>query len=224
MKILIVEDEKKLAQHIKQGLEENSFAVDLSFDGEDGLHMATHENYDLIILDIMLPKHDGVTILKRIRDAGIHTPVIFLTAKDSAEDKVKGLNTGADDYVVKPFSFPELLARIHACLRRGKHNVSLQLSVSDLELDPITRKVFRGNEKIELTPVEFSLLEYLMYHKGQVVTRTMISEHVWDSDFESFSNVVDVHIAKLRTKIDKKYDRKLIHTVRGVGYVLEGQD
>lgn len=224
MRILIVEDEEKLARYLKKGLEESSYVVDLALNGTDGLHLATHEAYDLIILDIMLPEYDGVTILKRVRSAEIHTPVIFLTAKDSIEDKVDGLNIGADDYIVKPFSFHELLARVRVCLRRGSHKTSLQLKVADLTLDPITRKVFRGEKKIEMSPIEFSLLEYLMQHAGQVVTRTMISEHVWDSNFESFSNVVDVHIAKLRNKIDKGFDMKLIHTKRGAGYVLEWQD
>lgn len=224
MRILIVEDEEKLARYLKKGLEESSYVVDLALNGTDGLHLATHEDYDLIILDIMLPEYDGVTILKRVRSAEIHTPVIFLTAKDSIEDKVDGLNIGADDYIVKPFSFHELLARVRVCLRRGSHKTSLQLKVADLTLDPITRKVFRGEKKIEMSPIEFSLLEYLIQHAGQVVTRTMISEHVWDSNFESFSNVVDVHIAKLRNKIDKGFDMKLIHTKRGAGYVLEEQD
>jgi heavy metal response regulator len=224
MRILIVEDEERLARYLKKGLEENSYVVDLALNGTDGLHLATHEAYDLIILDIMLPEYDGVTILKRVRSAGIHTPVIFLTAKDSTKDKVAGLDIGADDYIVKPFSFHELLARVRVCLRRGSHKTSLQLKVADLTLDPITRKVFRGEKKLEMSPIEFSLLEYLMQHAGQVVTRTMISEHVWDSNFESFSNVVDVHIAKLRNKIDKGFDTKLIHTKRGAGYVLEEQD
>jgi heavy metal response regulator len=224
MRILIVEDDKRLARYLKKGLEESSYAVDLALNGTDGLHLATHESYDLIILDIMLPEHDGMTILKDVRSAGINTPVIFLTAKDLTEDKIEGLNIGADDYIVKPFSFHELLARVRACLRRGSHKTSLQLKVADLELDPITRNVIRGSNKIELTPVEFSLIKYLMHHVGQVVTRTMISEHVWDSNFESFSNVVDVHIAKLRNKIDKGFNMKLIHTKRGVGYVLEERD
>lgn len=221
MRILIVEDEEKLARYLKKGLEESSYVVDLALNGTDGLHLATHETYDLIILDIMLPEYDGVTILKRVRSAEIHTPVIFLTAKDLIEDKVYGLNIGADDYIVKPFSFHELLARVRVCLRRGSHKTSLQLKVADLTLDPITRKVFRGEKKLEMSPIEFSILEYLMQHAGQVVTRTIISEHVWDSNFESFSNVVDVHIAKLRNKIDKGFDMKLIHTKRGAGYVLE---
>lgn len=224
MRILIVEDEEKLARYLKKGLEESSYVVDLALNGTDGLHLATHEAYDLIILDIMLPEYDGVTILKRVRSAEINTPVIFLTAKDSTEDKVAGLDIGADDYIIKPFSFHELLARVRVCLRRGSHKTSLQLKVVDLTLDSITRKVFRGEKKIEMSPIEFSLLEYLMNHAGQVVTRTMISEHVWDSNFESFSNVVDVHIAKLRNKIDKGFDMKLIHTKRGAGYVIEEQD
>lgn len=224
MRILIVEDEEKLARYLKKGLEESSYVVDLALNGMDGLYLATHEAYDLIILDIMLPEHDGVTILKDVRSAEIHTPVIFLTAKDSTEDKVAGLDIGADDYIVKPFSFHELLARVRVCLRRGSHKTSLQLKVADLTLDPITRKVFRGRKKIDISPIEFSLLEYLMHNAGQVVTRTMISEHVWDSNFESFSNVVDVHINKLRNKIDKGFDMKLIHTKRGAGYVLEEQD
>jgi len=221
MRILVVEDEEKLARYLKKGLQESSYVVDLALNGTDGLHLATHESYDLIILDIMLPEYDGLSILKKARSAGIKTPIIFLTAKDSIEDKVKGLNIGADDYIVKPFSFHELLARVRVCLRRDSHKVSSELKVADLTLDTITRKVFRGKKKIEISPIEFSLLEYLMNHAGHVVTRTMISEHVWDSNFESFSNVVDVHIAKLRSKIDKGFDIKLIHTKRGAGYVIE---
>jgi len=221
MRILIVEDEEKLARYLKKGLEESSYAVDLALIGTDGLHLATHESYDLIILDIMLPEHDGLSILKDVRSAGINTPIIFLTAKDSISDKVEGLNIGADDYIVKPFSFHELLARVRVCLRRNSHGVLLELKVADLTLDSITRNVFRGKKRIEMSPIEFSLLEYLMNHAGQVVTRTMISEHVWDSNFESFSNVVDVHIAKLRKKIDKGFKRKLIHTKRGAGYAIE---
>ncbi|MBC8555239.1 MAG: heavy metal response regulator transcription factor [Candidatus Brocadiales bacterium] len=224
MRILIVEDEEKMARYLKKGLEESSYVVDLALNGTDGLHLATHETYDLVILDIMLPEYDGLTILKDVRSTGINTPVIFLTAKDSTKDKVEGLNIGADDYIVKPFSFHELLARVRVCLRRSSNKTSLELEVADLTLDPLTRKVFRGKKKIEVSPTEFSLLEYLMNHEGQVVTRTMISEHVWDSNFESFSNVVDVHIAKLRNKIDKGFNIKLIHTKRGAGYVIEEQD
>ncbi|MGR3317422.1 MAG: heavy metal response regulator transcription factor [Candidatus Anammoxibacter sp.] len=221
MKILIVEDEKEMAGYLKQGLEQNSFAVDLTYNGTDGLHMATHEDYDLMILDIMLPGCDGKTILKQVRDMDIRTPVIFLTAKDSVSDKVDGLNRGADDYVVKPFSFSELMARIQACIRRSSGRAYSVLKVKDLTLDPVTRKVHRGKQFIALQPVEFSVLEYLMQNAGRVLTRTTISEHVWDTNFESFSNVVDVHISKLRNKIDKNSDKKLIHTVRKVGYVIE---
>ncbi|MDR4496932.1 MAG: heavy metal response regulator transcription factor [Candidatus Scalindua sp.] len=223
MRILIVEDEVKLARYLKQGFEENYYAVDLAHDGIDGLHQATHEEYDLIILDIMLPGYDGMSILKDVRSAGINTPIIFLTAKDSVKDKIAGLYIGADDYIVKPFSFHELLARVRVCLRRSSNRASLQLQVADLILDPLTRKVMRGNKRIEISPIEFSLLEYLMQNAGQIVTRTMISEHIWDSNFESFSNVVDVHIAKLRNKIDKNFDIKLIHTKRGAGYFIEDQ-
>ncbi|GJQ59501.1 MAG: DNA-binding response regulator [Candidatus Scalindua sp. AMX11] len=224
MKILIVEDEATLAKNLKKGFEENSFVVDLAYNGTDGLHQATHESYDIIILDIMLPQHDGLEILTRLRHDGIRTPVIFLTAKDSIEEKVNGLNSGADDYVIKPFSFHELLARVRVCLRRASHTTDVILKVNGLTLDPIVRKVFRDEKRVDLSPIEFSLLEYMMRHSGQVVTRTMISEHVWDSNFEGFSNVVDVHIAKLRIKIDKKHEKKLIHTVRGVGYVIEERD
>ncbi len=224
MKLLIVEDDERTGKYLKQGLEENSFAVDHVCNGIDGLHFAVDETYDLVVLDIMLPGYDGETILKKMRERGIRTPVIFLTAKDSISDRVKGLNIGADDYVVKPFSFSELLARIQACLRRVKGEGFSVLQVMDLTIDPVERKVVRGGCKIELTPVEFSILEYMMQNVGRVLTRTMISEHVWDTNFESFSNVVDVHISKLRNKIDKNFEKKLIRTVRSVGYVLEKQD
>jgi len=224
MRILVVEDEKEMAGYLKKGLEQSSFAVDLAYDGTDGLHMATHEDYDLVILDIMLPELDGKTILKQIRHIGIRTPVIFLTAKDGALDEIDGLNIGADDYVVKPFSFSKLIARIRACLRRNRGEGYSILRVSDLTLDPISRKVFKGNATIALQPVEFSLLEYLMQNTGKVLTRTMISEHVWDTNFESFSNVVDVHISKLRNKIDRDSHKKLIHTVRKVGYIIEERE
>ena len=224
MRILIVEDEKEMAEYLKRGLEQNSFAVDLAYNGTDGLHLATHEYFDLVILDIMLPEFDGKAILREMRNIGIHTPVIFLTAKDGVFDEVEGLNIGADDYIVKPFSFSKLLARIHACLRRNRGDGYSILRVSDLTLDPISRKVIKDKEVIELRPVEFSLLEYLMQNAGRVLTRTMISEHVWDTNFESFSNVVDVHISKLRNKIDKDSEKKLIHTVRKVGYIIEKRD
>ena len=221
MRVLIIEDEKKLAKCLKRGLEENSFAVDLAYNGIDGLHLATHEPYDLILLDIMLPQYDGREILRTLRNEGIKTYVIFLTAKDSLHDKVSGLNIGADDYIVKPFSFSELLARIRACLRRNVSNNFATLKINELMLDPVLRKVSCREKEIELTPYEFSILEYLMRNPERVLTRTMISEHVWDSNFESFSNVVDVHISNLRNKIGKEFSKKFLHTVRGVGYVLK---
>ncbi|MBM4056143.1 MAG: response regulator transcription factor [Planctomycetes bacterium] len=224
MKILIIEDEKKIVKYLKQGLEEHSYAVDIAHNGIDGLHLATHENYDLMILDIMLPGINGKEILKHIRNIGIHTPVIFLTAIDSVNDKVNGLDIGADDYIVKPFSFPELLARIRACMRRRTDNYVSFLKTGNLTLDPKTRKVFRDKQKIELTPVEFSILEYFMRSPGQILTRTMISEHIWDHNYESFSNVIDVHISHLRNKLEKDFNKNLIHTVRRVGYVLEERD
>jgi len=224
MKILLVEDDKNVSRFIVKGLKENSFAVDVAENGEDGLHFATQENYDLIILDIMLPILSGDKILFRLRERGNTTPVIFLTAKDSKESIVKGLNLGADDYIVKPFSFHELLARIRAVLRRGKEFLPSVLKVEDLTLNQLTHEVYRGGVRIDLTPKEYALLEYLMRHAGQVVTRTMISEHVWNYSFDSMTNIIDVHINHLRSKIDKDFSPKLIHTVKGVGYVLKRKD
>lgn len=224
MKILIIEDEKKIAKYLKQGLEENSYTVDIAHNGIDGLHLATHENYDLIVVDIMLPGINGKDVLKQIRNTGIHTPAIFLTAIDSVNDKVNGLDIGADDYIVKPFSFSELLARIRACMRRRTDNYVSNLKTGNVTLDPKTRKVFRDKQKIELTPIEFSILEYFMRNPGQILTRTMISEHIWDYNYESFSNVIDVHISRLRNKLEKDFDKGIIHTVRRVGYVLEERD
>jgi len=224
MKILLVEDDKNVSRFIVKGLKENLFAVDVAENGEDGLHFATQENYDLIILDIMLPILSGDKILFRLRERGNTTPVIFLTAKDSKESIVKGLNLGADDYIVKPFSFHELLARIRAVLRRGKEFLPSVLKVEDLTLNQLTHEVYRGGVRIDLTPKEYALLEYLMRHAGQVVTRTMISEHVWNYSFDSMTNIIDVHINHLRSKIDKDFSPKLIHTVKGVGYVLKRKD
>lgn len=222
MKILLVEDDKGIARFVKKGLLENAFSVDVAFDGEDGLFLALHRSYDLVILDILLPKMDGVEILKRMRKMEIQTPVIFLTAKDSEEDIVQGLNSGADDYMTKPFSFNELLARIRALLRREKSSGFPQkLQVADLVLEPDKHRVLRGNTKIELTPKEYVLLELFMRHPGQIITRTMISESVWDYHFDSGTNIIDVHVSHLRNKIDKDFEPKLLHTVKGVGYVLE---
>ena len=225
MKILLVEDDKGIVRFVKKGLVENAFSVDVAFDGEDGLFLATHRNYELIILDIMLPKMDGIEILKRVRGMRIQTPVIFLTVRDSESDIVQGLNLGADDYITKPFSFNELLARIRALLRREKSSgFSPKLQVADLILDLDKHRVLRGNTRIELTPKEYALLELFMRHPGQIITRTMISEKVWDYHFDSGTNVIDVHVSHLRNKIDKDFEPKLLHTVKGVGYVLEDRD
>jgi heavy metal response regulator len=224
MKVLFVEDDKGIAHFVKKGLEENYLAVDTAYDGEEGLYLALHERYDLFILDIMLPKIDGIEILKSIREKGIGTPVIFLTAKDAEMDIVKGLNLGADDYIVKPFSINELLARVRAILRRDKAQWVSELKVADLVVDLKTHKVFRGGKRIDLTPKEYALLEYLMRNEGEVLTRTMISESIWDYHFDSLTNVVDVHVYHLRNKIDKGFRPKLLHTIKGVGYVLEQRD
>jgi two-component system copper resistance phosphate regulon response regulator CusR len=222
MKILLVEDDKGIARFVKQGFSEKFFSVDLAVNGEEGLQSALQRNYDLIILDVMLPKMDGIEVLKRIRGLKIQTPVIFLTAKDSENDIVQGLNSGADDYLVKPFSFNELLARVHALLRRGKMiSPSLNLQVANLILELDGHRVSRGNTKVELTPKEYALLEFFMRHGGQIITRTMISDKIWGYHFDTSTNVVDVHVSHLRNKIDKDFQPKLLHTVKGVGYVLE---
>ncbi|MEK7065547.1 MAG: response regulator transcription factor [Patescibacteria group bacterium] len=218
MRILLVEDERRLSSVVKKGLTEEGFAVDTAFDGEEGQYLAESENYDLIILDIMLPKVDGLTICKELRAKRIKTPILMLTAKTTVEDKAAGLDSGADDYLTKPFAFLELRSRIHALIRRSKQEPSPILSIADLELDPIKHKVTRAGKDIVLTPKEFSILEILLRHKDEVVTRTMIIEHVWDYNFDSMSNVVDVFIAQLRRKIDKGARVQLIHTLHGVGY------
>jgi len=224
MRVLFVEDDKSIAHFVQKGLRENYFAVDLAYDGDEGLYLALNERYDLLILDIMLPKVDGTEILKSIRERGIETPVIFLTAKDAEKDIVKGLNLGADDYMVKPFSINELLARTRAILRRAKAKRVTKLQVADLLMDLRTHKVFRGKKRIDLTPKEYALLEYLMENEGQIVTRTMISESIWDYHFDSLTNVIDVHVYHLRNKVDKGFKPKLLHTIKGVGYVLERRD
>jgi heavy metal response regulator len=221
MRVLIVEDEKKVAGFIKKGLEEELYAADVASDGEEGLGLAETENYDLIILDIMLPKIDGLEVLSRLRKNKISTPILLLTAKDSVDDKVNGLNRGADDYLTKPFAFSELLARTRVLLRRGQNETKTILQVADLTLDLVKHKVNRGEEEIELTGKEYSLLEYFMRSPGKVLTRTMIAEHVWDYNFDTFTNVIDVYVNHLRKKIDKNYSKKLIHTLRGVGYVMK---
>ena len=221
MRILIVEDEKKVSAFIKKGLEEETYAVDIAPDGEEGLLLGEQNQYDLIILDLMLPKIDGLEVLSTLRGRKIETPILLLTAKDSVEDKVTGLNQGADDYLTKPFAFSELLARIRVLLRRGKADVQTTLEIADLTLDLVSHKVIRENHNIELTGKEYSLLEYFLRNKGKVLTRTMIAEHVWDYNFDTFTNVIDVYVNHLRKKIDKDYSQKLLHTLRGVGYIMK---
>lgn len=220
MRLLIIEDEQRLANVIKKGFTEDGFAVDLAFDGEEGFFLASSESYDAIILDITLPKKDGLSVCRELRAQGIRTPILMLTAKVTLEDKVAGLDTGADDYLTKPFAFTELRSRIHALIRRNSHELSSQLTISDLVLDPMKHTVSRGGTHISVTPKEFSVLELLLRHKDEVVTRTMITEHVWDYNFDGMSNVVDVFVASLRRKIDKKSSKKLIHTLHGVGYKI----
>jgi heavy metal response regulator len=221
MRLLVIEDEKKVARFIKKGLEEEGYAVDLAFDGEEGLAMLLDQVHDLILLDMALPKIDGLQVLKKLREKKVRTPVLLLTVRATIEDKVLGLDSGADDYLTKPFAFQELLARIRALLRRKGEVGDPLLRVEDLVLDPARRLVTRGGEKIDLTTKEFALLEYLMRNAGRVVSRAMISEHVWNYDFDTETNVIDVYINYLRRKIDSGRDPKLIHTVRGSGYVLK---
>ena len=220
MRLLIVEDEKDLAENIKKGLTEEGFAVDIALDGEDGKFMAETEPFDLIILDLMLPKLDGVSLCNSLREKGIKTPILMLTAKSTVQDKVEGLNCGADDYLTKPFDFTELKARIHALLRRGSTTESPVLQIDNLKLEPQKHEVYRAGELLNLTPKEFAILELLLKHKDEVVTRTQILEHVWDYNFESMSNLVDVLIGTLRKKVDTKGQNKLIHTVYGVGFKI----
>lgn len=220
MRILVIEDERRLANVIKKGLIEDGFAVDLSFDGEDGQYIAESEPSDLIILDLMLPKIDGLTICKNLRKKNLKTPILILTAKTTVEDKVAGLDAGADDYLTKPFSFLELRSRIHALIRRSKKSPSPVLIIADLVVDPLKHSAVRNNHEIKLTPKEFAILELLLRHKNEVVSRTMILEHVWDYNFEGMSNVVDVFVAALRKKIDHNAKVKLIHTLHGVGYKI----
>ena len=222
MRILLIEDDLKLASFILKGFKEAGFAVDHCADGEDGLHMALSEPYDAAIVDIMLPKLDGFSLIDELRRRKKTTPVIILSAKRSVEDRIKGLQTGSDDYLVKPFSFAELLARVQALIRRASGAAEpSSLVVGDLSMDLLTRKVIRAGKKIDLPPLEFSLLEYLMRNAGNVVSKTMIMEHVWDYNFDPQTNVVEVRICKLRDKIDNDFEKKMIHTVYGAGYVLE---
>lgn len=221
MKILVVEDEKKVASFIKRGLEEEKYEVDISYDGEEGLQKALDGSYSLMILDVMLPKKDGLSVVKELRTRKLLTPVLMLTAKDTVEDIVAGLNSGSDDYLTKPFAFAELLARARALLRRSEQERGAEIRFADLRLDPVTHKVWRKDKEIDLTAKEYSLLEFFMRNPNQVLTRTTIAENVWDYIFDSFTNIIDVYVNYLRKKIDRDADKKLIHTVRGVGYILK---
>ena len=222
MRILVVEDDKKIASLLVRGMEQAGFAVDHAEEGEDALHLALSESYDAAIIDVMLPKLDGLTIIERMRQRKILTPVIVLSAKRSVDDRVRGLQTGGDDYLVKPFSFSELLARVHALIRRANHETEpTRLLMGELSLDLLSREVARAGKKIDLQPREFSLLEYLMRNRGRVVSKTMIIEHVWGYNFDPQTNVVDVLVSRLRNKLDRDFENKLIHTHRGVGYAIK---
>ncbi len=221
MRILVVEDQPKVASFIVKGLKEEMYSVDLAEDGETGLRMAQLNNYDLLIQDLMLPGINGFQAIETLRKSGNKTPIIILSARDAIDDRIKGLDLGADDYLCKPFSFEELLARVRAILRRGKEANDVVLRIADLELNPINHEVKRGGQKILLTVKEYALLEYLMRNRGRVLSRTLITEHVWDINFDTETNVVDVYIRMLRKKIDSDFEVKLIQTVRGIGYVLE---
>ncbi|MCM8761421.1 MAG: response regulator transcription factor [Candidatus Omnitrophica bacterium] len=220
MRILVIEDEKKIADFIKRGLKEEGYAVDVAYDGEQGLFLANTNDYDLIVLDLMLPKVDGITVCRTLKGKKVSSPVIMLTAKSTIQDKVTGLDSGADDYLTKPFAFEELLARVRAILRKKNGHAPTKLEAGGLVMDLLAHKVTRDGKTIELTAKEYSLLEYLLRNKNTIVTRTMISEHVWDIDFDTFTNVIDVYINYLRNKIDSGHAKKLIQTVRGRGYIL----
>lgn len=221
MRVLVIEDETKVGSFIKRALEEESYAVDLCEDGAQGLDLALSGSYDVIVIDLMLPNLPGLEILKRIRREKIHAPVLILTAQSKVDQKVKGLDAGADDYLTKPFAIDELLARVRVLLRRGTADTPGVLQVEDLMLNPATREVTRGGQRIDLTVKEYALLEYFLRHTGRVLTRPMISEHVWNQDFDTFTNVIDVYVNYLRNKIDRGHTRKLIHTIRGSGYMLK---
>ncbi|MBK5274911.1 MAG: response regulator transcription factor [Desulfuromonadales bacterium] len=220
MKILVVEDEKKVAGFIKRGLEEDAYQVTVTHDGAEGLKQALEGDYSLIILDVMLPKKDGLTVVRELREAGRQTPVLMLTAKAATEDVVSGLDAGSDDYLTKPFAFAELTARVRALLRRDGQDRGAEVRFADLRLDPVSHKVWRGKTEIELTAKEYGLLEYLIRNPNTVLSRAMIADHVWDYAFDSFTNIIDVYVNYLRKKVDKDFPVRLIHTVRGQGYVL----
>ncbi len=224
MRILIVEDEKKLSENIRKGLTETGYAVDQAFDGDEGLYLAGSESYDVIILDLMLPKTDGIKVCRELRRKGTITPILMLTAKTRVEDKVTGLESGADDYLAKPFEFAELKARVQALIRRSVQQPTSVIRIANIEVDTAQHKVKRNGEEISLTPKEFAILEYLARHEDEVVTRTQITEHVWDYNFDSLSNVVDVFMASLRKKLNGGKGKKLIKTIHGVGYKLSDKD
>jgi heavy metal response regulator len=221
MRILVVEDEKKVARFIQRGLEEEHYTVDVANDGERGELLALGQNYDLLILDVMLPKKNGLELTRTLRQEKKSTPILMLTAKTTTEDKVAGLDSGADDYLTKPFAFAELLARVRSLLRRGSQEKSAVLSIADLELDTVTHKARRAGKIIDLTVKEYALLEYFLRNKERVLSRTIISEHIWGNSFDTGTNLIDVYVNHLRNKIDSRYTRTLIHTVRGVGYVMK---
>src|SRR5271154_1060406 len=223
MRILVVEDEKRIADFLTRGLQGAGYAVDSAANGANALEMVHTTDYDLIILDLMLPDLDGLSVLQKIRNRKVNPPVLILSARDGVDDRVKGLELGADDYLTKPFAFVEMLARVRALLRRGQPTPE-RLQVGDLALDCIRRKVTRSNENVELAPKEFSILEYLMRNRGRPLSRTMIVEHVWDMDYDGLTNIVDVYIRHLRSKIDDKWPVKMIQTVRGIGYMLDLPD
>ena len=220
MRILVVEDEEKIAKFIRRGLKEEGYSVDISSEGEEGYFLAGTNDYDLIVLDLMLPKINGLDICRKLRAEGNNTPILMLTAKDTVKDKVTGLDSGANDYLAKPFAFEEFLARVRVLLRKKDVQLPTQLKVGELVMDLLTHKVSRSGKEINLTVKEFSLLEYFMRNANVLVTRTMISEHVWDVNFDSFTNVIDVYINYLRNKIDSGFEHKMISTVRGRGYIL----
>jgi heavy metal response regulator len=225
MRVLVVEDEQRLAQYLRKGLEEHGFAVDVAPHGNEGVFSARVNEYDVIILDLLLPEKDGMTVLRELRQEGNRTPVLILTARDAVADKVAGLNAGADDYLTKPFSFTEVLARVRALLRRGKVEPQVELHVGDLVMDLVAHRASRAGKPLPLTSKEFALLEFFLRNPGRVLTRTTIAEHVWDSRFETtFSNVIDVFVKRLRHKIDRDFATQLIHTVKGVGYVMREEE
>ena len=226
MNILVVEDEKKVARALRQGLEREKYNVTVAYTGEEGFFLATTQTFDLILLDLMLPGRNGIEILQSLREKRCQTPVLILTAKDTVEDRVEGLDTGADDYLVKPFAFPELLARVRALTRRGRTDDVLRIRIDDLEIDRVTRHVSRAGGDISLTGKEFELLEYLALNHGQTVTREMLARDVWQAEQRAtpLDNVIDVHITRLRSKMDSDYEKRLLHTIRGVGFVLSEDD